>query len=391
MFRIDLLAFTFFLIVVGIGGILYLRLRRSLKKFPCLKYSSTKHFTIIKNSWKVRLGPIPKVFKISALLLLIIAFIDPHFLFNTPVNNTDTSTEIEKSSEEISIATEGTAIYFVLDQSGSMSEIVNFTSEDGKNIRRSRIEIMKYVTSQFIGGNYWLGLSGRKNDMIGIIAFARIAEVLSPLTLDHNTILDKLAELETIKHQEREGTAIGYAIFKTANLITATRRFAIESTDKARPSYEIKSTSIILVTDGLQNPNPLDRGHILRNMSISDAAGYASKNNIRLYIVNIEPAIRLPQFTNARKELKTAAEATGGSFYIADDPTHLQRIYAEIDSLERSPLPEEKKLHADVIETMISPPEQYRQASLYPYFIAGGLVLLMLSIFISTIIIRRVP
>ena len=63
---------------------------------------------------------------------------------------------------------------------------------------------------------------------------------------------------------------------------------------------------------------------------------------MRLYIVNIEPRIRYPQYQEQRYALERAARLTEGGFYIADDAGALGQVLHEIDQLEGShiPLPE---------------------------------------------------
>jgi len=308
----------------------------------------------------------------SALLFFTLAFIDPHL-------------QIEKKAPTSLLKrppTEGIAIYMLLDQSGSMSEKIQAVLPHEQWGEIAKIDLLKQVTAEFIRGNPSLALKGRPSDLIGIVAFARVPQVLAPLTLDHAYILDELAKLHVVQNQEQDGTAIGYAIYKTVNLIEAARHFAQDLKGQGRPSYEIKNSIMILVTDGFQDPNILDKDNGLRTMDPVDAAEYAKEMGIRLYIVNVEPKMSLKEFALQRKLLQRTAELTGGKFYLADSSNSLQQIYAEIDQLEKSELPDYLK---------IIPPPSYQRLSFYPYLIALGLLALFLSITIDTIIVRKFP
>ncbi len=160
------------------------------------------------------------------------------------------------------------------------------------------METLRRVASEFV--------RGRPSDMLGIVSFARTASVVTPLTLDHAQVLDGLKELQVVPSQDQDGTAIGYAIYKTATLIAATEQFM-------KGKFEIKGAAILLVTDGLQDPNPLDNENSLRNQDIPEAADYAKEQKIKLYIINIDPSITMDQFAPHRNQMRTAAESTGGN------------------------------------------------------------------------------
>lgn len=309
-----------------------------------------------------------------SLISFLVAFLDPHFLIDK--QNENTSNQGNRSP------TEGIAIYLVLDQSGSMEEEVSI---DRNRIRK--VDLLKQVTKQFIGGNPNTGLQGRPNDLIGLIAFARGAHVLSPLTLDHAAILKELSTFAPIGQKDQDGTSIGYAIFKTANMIAATKHYAQELIDKGEPAYTIKSTVMILITDGMQDPNPLDKGKRLRNMDIPEAADYTKEQGIRLYIVNVEPKLATEEFAPHRHIMQRAAELTGGKFYMVDNSTNLEKIYRDIDQLEKSHLPEFQQPPLDKEHR----PDLYRRLSFYPYLLAMGLLSLLASLVLEATLFRRVP
>jgi Ca-activated chloride channel family protein len=327
-------------------------------------------------SWRVRFAALPQWLNRSALALFLLAFIDPHL-------------QIAKSNQTPSdqhISSEGIAIYLVLDQSGSMKKKTTGII-DGKTVTLSKIDLLKEKTEQFIKGDPQSGQKGRPNDLIGLVTFARSAKILSPLTLDHAYILKQLAKLNVVQDRNQDGTGIGYAIFKTANLISATRYYSSELSKAGNVDYDIKSAVMIVVTDGLQDPNPLDKGNRLRNIGLKEAAEYAKEKNIRVYIINIEPRFETAEFAPHRRLMQQVAELTGGKFYLKSS-NNLPEIYAEIDALEKSTLPDTGDKQ-DIPKD--KQPYLYRRVSFYPYLIALGMLLLLLSVALDTTLLKRVP
>ncbi|MFQ5728977.1 MAG: VWA domain-containing protein [Waddliaceae bacterium] len=350
---------------------------------PHIKFSNLSDLKIEKKGWRESYAQLPFYLMLSALLLFSLAFIDPHFYVQKEKDG-----KVLPPIKQTSIPTEGIAIYLVLDQSSSMSQEVTATSPEGRRQRMTKMDLLKQVTREFVTGNPKLGLQGRPNDFVGLVSFARGSQVLSPLTLDHEAILNQLAKLEYTKDQELDGTSIGYAIFKAANLIAATKHYAEELTGAGKPAYNIQRAIMILVTDGFQSPSPLDKGKRLRNIDLSEAATYTKQKDIRLYVINVEPRIASEEFAAHRKMMKYIAESTGGRFYLVDSSLGLSKIYADIDQLEKSILPIET--------TYVSPPKSqlphlFNRISLYPYLIAIGITCLFLSVLLEGTVMRKVP
>lgn len=243
---------------------------------------------------------------------------------------------------------EGQAIYLVLDQSGSM---------EGQ-----KIQSLKKVAESFV--------EERPSDLIGLVAFARTATVLAPLTLDHSLVLDALKNLTVVKNSDQNGTAIGYAIYKTASLIAATRQFM-------QGKYRLKGAVMVLVTDGLQDPNALDNGNPLRTQDIPEGAAYAKEQNVHLYIISVEPTMSLDQYTAHRNQMRRAAESTGGQFYLADTPDVLASVFDSINKLEKTALP----------PAPVYPPGE----STAPLFIALAVVTMIAAVILQTTVLKRFP
>lgn len=307
--------------------------------------------------------PWVQYFLYLALFFLFLAFVNPYLLMP------------RESKIAPNPVSEGVAIYLILDHSRSMSEKVGGIS---------RIDILKQLTRDFIQGHAKVGLAGRPHDLIGIVTFARSAQVLVPLTLDHREVINQLNQLQATTEQAEEGTSIGYAIFKTANILSVTRHYSQELKGALKPSYDIESAVMILITDGMQEINPSDEKKRFRSMEIPEAAEYAKDQGIRLYIININPQFNSAQYEPHRHQMERAAESTGGRFFIADRSAGLAEIYREIDKLEKSKLPvpilPKEKL-----------PNLYKKFYFYPFLITFGMFFLFLAILVRSVFVRTLP
>jgi Ca-activated chloride channel homolog len=336
-------------------------------------------------SWKERFHFFPRLLKLIAFSALLLSFLDLRFY--APLTN------IQPLPPEDNLASEGLAIYLVLDQSGSMAQKV-VTRIPGNGYQSlAKFELVRQVTSSFIRGDAALNLPGRPNDLIGLVEFARTAQVVVPLTLDRKELLDKLAHFKPIEDPTQDGTAIGYALLKTGRLITATRDYARDLLGHGKPAYEIKNSLIILVTDGLQDPNPADKGSKWRQIDPREVANDLKKDGIRVYIINVEPSLATEEFAANRRQLQQTAEETGGKFYMITNGQNLDDIYASINSIEKSKLPLEENL-AETLKQMLSKeklPGLYNTFFLSPYLIGIALGCLFLSIVLESTFLRKAP
>lgn len=330
---------------------------------------------------RLRLIHLPVFLKGATVALMLFSLSNPRILSQYPTENpSDQPVEQEDEEQLLELPTEGVALYLVLDRSGSMrQEIV------GPAHRISRFEALKRLTMNFV--------HERPNDLIGLIAFARTAHVLSPLTLDHQAVQAQLEALHPVVTRSEDGTAIGYALFKTVNLIAATQHFAAHGLGEESPSYIIKSTAIVIVTDGIQQPSPLDTGHQLRTMELEEAAKHAANHGIKVYLVNIEPLIRTSQFRRQFEAMETAAQTTGGQFFIAASEDQIEAIYREIDELERSTLPQKRKVKALVHRRCVLEPNDaaWTEHSLVPLLLGTSLACLFMALGLQLTWLRRAP
>lgn len=358
----DLYFSASFLIAVAVGAFAFIYWFFFGQKDSSTLFFSNLHDISASRGWWV--AALPKSLLLLSLVLFAAAVIDPHVYV-----------ERQHVDREASpTPTEGIAIYLVLDKSGSMKETVQVPGKSGRRDQLSKLQLMKDVTAQFI--------NSRPSDLLGIISFARQADVVVPLTLDHASAKQALMEIIEVPEREMDGTAIGYAIYKTTGLIAATREFNRESNAKNLPAYDIENSVIVLITDGLQDPNPLDQGNRLRTIGLEEAAEFAASEKVKLYIINVDPQFATGRFAPQRRQMERITELTGGRFFMVDDAATLQNVYGEINRLETSLLPQLSKEFL---------PQLYKRVSFYPWLIGWGLAALFAALVFQTLIVRRVP
>ncbi|MGI6524334.1 MAG: vWA domain-containing protein [Bdellovibrionota bacterium] len=350
MFRFES---PYYLLLLPLIVLLLLFLRK--RKRPAIIYSSTSTFRALPKSFKQRILWLPTLLRLSTLLCLIIALARP-----------------QMGLETVRRSTSGIAIEVVLDRSGSMQEQILY---DGK--AATRLNVVKDVFKEFALGSAKSGLAGRKDDLIGIITFARHAKTVCPLTLAHGAIEHILKTITLAKSREEDGTAIGDAIaLAAARLQKAEESIEAQGGDT---EYKIKSKIIILLTDGQNN---------VGTITPLAAAELAAKWGIKIYTIGIGGNLQtrqggffdsflIPFGTNVdTRSLQSIAEKTGGAFYMAEDAQSLRKIYKDIDRLEKT----EFKATHDI---------KYRE--LFVPWAFTALLLLLFEVLLTNTYLRRVP
>ncbi|QGJ71189.1 Aerotolerance regulator BatA [Planctomycetales bacterium 10988] len=277
------------------------------QKSIALPFGSTSSLTNLEPSWRMRLFHIPLWLRMAALLVMIVSLARP-----------------VETREQTFIDTEGIALELVVDRSGSMRAL------DFELDRRDvdRLTAIKNVAGKFVLGGE--SLEGRVNDLIGLVAFARYADSVCPLTLDHGYLLRQLQQTAIVTEQAEDGTAIGDAMALAIEKLQA--RF--DSEDR------IKSRVIILLTDGENNVGQLDPIQAADLAATFDirvytigvgSDGYARTNSLSLF-----PRGNIIQASIDEETLQDIAMRTGGKYFRATDTESLTSIYEEIDQLEKS-------------------------------------------------------
>src|SRR3989441_5395065 len=193
------------LLLLAIPLLAYLRGKRG--PAAALTYSSTATLRAIGKQSAARAGKMLRALLLATLALFVVALARP---------------QLGKSLTQVEAS--GIDIMLVLDVSGSML-IKDFTIGGEE---ATRLDAIREVTRKFI--------EGRPNDRIGMIAFGGQPYVVSPMTLDHEWLLQNL---ERVRIGLVEGnTAIGSAMAAAGNRLN----------DK-----HSKSRAVVLLTDGDNN------------------------------------------------------------------------------------------------------------------------------------------
>jgi Ca-activated chloride channel family protein len=333
----------FLLLIVLAAPLVYWLATRSP---AAIRYSSLQLVDRAPRSWRARLANLPAVLLTLALLSLAIAFAGPR----TP----DAETKVTR---------EGIAIMMVVDRSSSMNAR-DLVPED---VSIDRLSAVKDVFRRFVLGDAEAG-EGRPDDMIGLISFARFADSLCPLTLDHGNLALLVDDLEIVDRRDEDGTALG------EGLALAVERL------RRNPA---KSKVAILLTDGVNNAGAIEP---------KQAAELAASQDIKVYCIGagtrgVAPVPARDPFTGAailvpdyveidETTLQEIAARTGGRYYRATDRESLAEIYEEIDRLERTKITELRYL-------------QYHEH--YGWFVLAGLGLMGLAAVMSGTVFRQLP
>lgn len=295
---------------------------------PAFLYSSLNLVEGLTGVRRSRSGQILAALRWVALAALIIALAQPLW--------TKSTTQIKASGIDIVVA---------LDLSGSMR--TQDYVVDGEGV--SRFDMAKSALKKFV--------AERPDDRIGLVVFAAQSFIASPMTLDHDYLLDNIERLE-IGTINSDATAIG------DGLTTALNRLR---------NVKAKSKIIVLMTDGANNSGRIDP------ITATEAA---QALGVKIYTIGLGnkeyvEQNRMPSgFLPDEDGLKKIAQMTGGQFYRGDNSEKLREIYDEIDKMEKT-------------EAVVSKYTQFRE--LFPWFLGSGAGLLLLEILLAQTVFRRLP
>ncbi len=264
-----------------------------------LRISSIQGFKTGKN-WLAQLKPILFALRLLALSAIIVAMARPRTVDETTKTKT----------------TRGIYIVMAMDLSASML---------ARDLKPNRLEALKTTVAKFI--------QGRPNDRIGLVEYAGESYTRTPLTSDKNLLLSSIKSMEYNTTIEG-GTAIGSGLATAVNRLKDSRA---------------KSKVIILLTDGVNNSGFIDP---------KIASELAVEFGIKVYTIGIgsngmamSPIAIRPdggfQYGNVQVEIdeqlmKDIADRTGGQYFRATDNEKLEKIYEEINKLEKTDIEEFK-------------------------------------------------
>ncbi|MDB6175172.1 MAG: Mg-chelatase subunit ChlD [Chthoniobacteraceae bacterium] len=308
---------------------------------PAIVFSSLRPLRAMGRPRKSRAGSLLLGFLLLALALLIIALARPRL--------GKTISHVEASGIDIMLA---------LDVSSSM--IAEDFTIGGERV--NRLDAVKDVTEKFI--------KARPSDRIGIVAFAAHPFLVSPLTLDHDWLLQNLERVKLARIQDRnleDGTAIGSAIASSSNRL------------KER---EAKSKIVVLLTDGDNNAGkvpPLTAAEAAKALGIkvyTIGAGTRGKAPVPVYDRFGRKFYEQHDVTVDEETLTKIAKIADGQYFRATDSKSLAQIFNQIDKLEKS-----------TIE--MNHYTQYRD--LFAWFLAFGLAVMTVDILLAQTLFRRLP
>lgn len=303
------------------------------RRRSAVRFSSVDLVRQLAPTFRQRFTWLPGALTIGAVSAIIVGLAQPR-----------------EGREQTVTDTEGIAIELVVDRSGSM-QAMDF-QVNGEHV--DRLAAIKNVVGKFVlGGDQ---LKGRFSDLVGLISFAGYADGETPPTLDHAFLVSQLNQTEIVASRSEDGTAIGDAISLAVEKLNAL---------DDRQKEKVKSKIIILLTDGENNAGQLEP---------IQAAELAETMGIRIYTIGVGTKGQAPMpvqdpFSGRtvmqwvpvsidEETLTKVAEITQGKYFRATDTDSLERIYSEIDLLEKTKV--EAQHFVD-----------YRELAIQPYSIAG--------------------
>ena len=238
-------------------------------------------------TWRQRLQSLPGLLQVAGVLALVAAMCRPVMVESEPP------------------ARLGRDVLLCFDRSSSMAAL-------DLDPVQTRLTVGKQLAAEF--------LRGRVDDRLGIVTFARFADLVCPPTADHDAVTELLGGVQLVDAEGPEdATAIGAAVGMAANLLQ--RATAVGKV-------------IVLLTDGEENvatagaPNQIAPLH---------AGQWCRDNDIRVHAIVLGRGEQSADGTWRALDttaVQQLAKISGGRFFPAADAAALRSVYAEIDRLE---------------------------------------------------------
>jgi Ca-activated chloride channel family protein len=301
-----------------------------------VEYSDVSLARDVARRTRSRFGGVVALLPILAAACMIVGLARPQ--------RTDSHTEVTANGIDIVLG---------LDVSGSM-EALDFLVN---GYRVNRIAVVKSVVAKFI--------DERPTDRIGLVAFAGSPYIVSPLTLDHDWLLQNLERVNVGLGDD--GTAIGSAIAAAVNHLRTTAA---------------KSKVVILLTDGVNNSgkiSPLSAAEAARALGVkvyTIGVGVRGKAPLPARDERGKIHMMMMDVDVDEKTLQAVAKETGGVFYRATDTDSLRKIYEQINRYETSAQSVQKFEHVE---------------DLYRWALFPALGLLGLGVILQHTRFRRLP
>jgi len=311
-------------------------LRRRERARPALPFSGAGIVATLPPTARSRLARLLPYLRLAVLALALLALARPQAV-----------------ERETRVKSRGVDLMLALDLSTSMLAEDGAGAGSGEN----RLTLAKGVLRDFV--------RGRQGDRIGLVAFAARPYPAAPLTLDHEWLLEAIERLETGAIED--GTALGEAILAALNRLR---------------DRQAGSRAVVLVTDGRSNAgatSPALAAAAARALGIRvHAIGIGSRGGARIPYASPlgGTAYRRVAADLDEATLREVAASTGGGYFRADDRGALDRVFHEIDRLERSEL--EQKVF-------------FRYRELGTPLLLAALALLLGELLLRQTLLRRLP
>lgn len=320
--------YFYLLLILPILILLYIWIIR--KQRPKLVHSAANFIKSFPTSSRIYLQHIPFSLLMLSIIGIIIALARPQ--------STSTRKEID---------TEGIDIVVAIDVSTSM------LAED---VKPNRIEAAKETAKEFI--------KKRPNDRIGLVIFSGESYTQCPVTIDHTVLINLIDKIKA--GMIIDGTAIGMGLATSVSRLKDSKA---------------KSKVIILLTDGINNTGII---------SPRTATDIAQTFGIKVYTIGLGTKGMAPypvktpfgtqyQYVDVKIDdqlLTYIASATGGKYFRATNRKSLEKIYSDIDNMEK---------------TKINVAYFSKKRDHYFPFVFGSILLFSFSIFLKLTILKRIP
>ena len=317
-----------------------------------IRFSAVGRLPVKAAGWRAQLAALTPFILLAGLSLLTIAAARPR-----------TSLAHEKKSVD------AIAIAMTVDVSGSMDALDLTPKGERFSRETTRLAVVKKLFAEFVGK--------RPDDLIGLVTFGGYASTRSPLTADHEALLNVLKGVEIPSIAvDAQGQAIARDEQMTAigdGLATALARLK-----DAKPKTKI----VILLSDGVSNTGAVEP---------DEAAAAAAKMGVKVYAIGVgtrsrrtpifgkdffgRATIQYADMTFDEKQLRSIVKKTGGTYFPVNDRDSLEKALEEIDQLETT------QLDADVYN---------RWKEHFALFLLLGAIFVLLSVSLSMSASRRV-
>lgn len=241
----------------------------------------------LPTTWRQRLAGMPVWLDAAALLLMVAALARPVFVESEPP------------------ARLGRDVLLCFDRSSSMAAL-------DLDPAATRLTVGKQLAAEF--------LARRRDDRLGMVTFARYADLVCPPTTDHAAVRELLGSVQLVDAEGPEdATAIGAAVGMAANLL--------------QRSYATGKV-IVLLTDGEEN---VATAGAQNQIAPLHAGQWCRDHGIRVHAIALGRGEQSADGTWRALDtsaIQQLAKISGGRFFPAPDAAALRSVYAEIDRLE---------------------------------------------------------